>query len=178
MSDALIQGIEYLQKIQDLALNSEMIDSLNFGDNGKLVFTWIGTHIQRINTILQTHVEKCAECWSERDRPMVQIFAAPIATGFSIDGCCNFSTTPITVLIDVGRVIPPHWLHVVVHEYAHACVGSSGHNQEFTYALAHLCLGMGLATPSALTLEQLQSFPPCTPTAHALAFWQGQGSGI
>lgn len=174
MNDASIQGIDYLEKIQNIALKSEMITGLDFGENKKLALTWIGTHIPRLNIILQTYIEKCAECWSEPNRPTVQVFAAPISRSFSIDGCCNFSTTPITLLIDVGRVIPAHWLHVVVHEYAHAYVGSTGHGQEFAQALTHLCLGMGLPTPNNLILEQLQSFPPCTPTANALAFWQGR----
>lgn len=175
MTDALLQGVEYLQKVQGLALDSRMIDTLDFHRDRALIYTWIGTHIHRINTILNTYGEQCAECWHICDRPTVQIWAAPITPSLAIDGCCNFATTPITLLVDVGRVIPAHWQRVVIHEYAHAAVGRAGHSQEFTQALAHLCLGLGLPAPnlSHSTPEQLQSFPPCTPTLSPLDFWQG-----
>jgi hypothetical protein len=176
MTDVWLQGVEYLQKIQGLALDSRMINTLDFHRDRVAIYSWIGTHIHQINATLQTYGKQCAECWPIRDRPNVQIWAAPIVDSFAIDGCCNLGTSPVTLLIDVGRVIPAHWQRLVVHEYAHASVGRAGHTLEFTQALAHLCLGLGLPTPDLIhaTVEQIQSFPPCTPTFNPLDFWQGK----
>ena len=176
MAEALLQGVEYLQKMQSLASQAGMADAIARHCDCPALCTWIGTHISAINAMLQAHGKACAECWHACDRPPVQIFAVPIAAAFEIQGCCNFSTTPVTLLIDVGRVIPAHWQRLVIHEYAHACVGSPGHTWEFTRALAHMCLGLGISIPdlSHYTAQQLQSFPPCTPTPNSLDFWQGR----
>lgn len=176
MAQALLQGVDYLHKVQQLAVQAGMVDAIALQRDRPDLCTWIGTHIHTINATLQVHGEACAGCWHACDRPHVQIFAVPIATAFEIQGCCNFATTPITLLIDVGRVIPAHWQRLVIHEYAHACVGRPGHSWEFTRALTHLCLGLGVPTPdlSHYTAQQLQSFPPCTPNPSSLAFWQGQ----
>jgi hypothetical protein len=53
-----------------------------------------------------------------------QIFAAPLAQAFGLDALCNLQTDPISILIDVGRVMPEDWLLVVAHEYAHAHAGT------------------------------------------------------
>ncbi len=111
----------------------------------------------------------------------MQIFAAPLAESFGIDGLCNLQTQPVTLLIDVGRVIPEDWLALVAHEYAHAHAGSPGHHQEFANILTHLCLGLGLgplAVWQSAMETNLKSYPNCHPTSDPLAFWRGQGKVI
>ncbi len=183
-----MQGVYYLRKLQTLAQTSAMVETFEYHPDRNRIYTWISTHIPTVNAQLFDLVQACHACWHERDRPRVQILAAPFAESFAIDGYCNLFTTPITLLIDVGRVIPAHWQRVVLHEYAHAYVGSAGHSPAFATAINHLCLGCGLPTTgfaasgfaasgfaaSDLTVSEsiLQSFPPCTATENRLDFWQ------
>jgi len=106
----------------------------------------------------------------------IQIFATPLAQSFGIDGFCNLQTDPISVLIDVGRVVPENWLRLVAHEYAHAHAGSPGHHQRFAQSLAHLCLGLEIAPPLCQLDQEdsLRFYPDCLATHDPLAFWQGK----
>ena len=169
------QGKAYLQKMQYLALDSRLVDL-------RLPITWEGQicraiahRISEINQELETHLARCQECFYPEQRLNIQIFATPFARHLNIDGFCNLKTQPITILIDVGRIVYQDWLCAVAHEYAHAQVGVAGHHDTFLEILTHLCLGLGLTPPppNGLREAQLRKWPPCQPTADPLAFWLG-----
>lgn len=140
------------------------------------ICTWIGRHIEGINAELSDCLQSCHDCFHPWQRRPMQVFAVPLAPTLRIDGFCNLQTKPVTLLVDVGRVVPEDWLALVAHEYAHAQVGAPGHDQDFVKILEHLCLGLGFAPPPAglSTQELLRSWPQCRPTKDPLAFWHGQ----
>lgn len=147
-------------------------DSL--GDRARLC-TWVGSHIDGINTQLEQLLQRCHQCFYPQQQRTIRILAAPISDKFGIDGCCNIRLLPVTILLDVGRINPEDWLSLVVHEYAHAHVGHPGHEQNFVQVLTHLCLGLGLsAPPNNATDQYLRYWPHCRPTANALDFWLGR----
>ncbi len=159
-----------------LTLNPAMVDVLEQGDRATPVCHWIGTHIQAVNQILQQYLNACHDCFHSWERRSMRVLAMPLAQSFGIDGLCNLQTKPITILIDVGRVVPSDWLGLVAHEYAHAHVGSPGHDQRFVSVLAHLCLGLGLEPPiwEPGLEEQLRHWPYANPTPDPLALWLGE----
>ncbi len=173
-SSAYQRGLEYLQRMQRLALEPTMVDVLHNLRDRTAICTWIGLHQDRLNAQLQTYLQVCHECFHPHARPSVQIFAVPLAPAFGLDGLCNGSLRPMTILVDLGRVVPQDWLRLVVHEYAHAQVGQPGHHQAFVAALSHLCLGLGLELPPLATAMHWPHWPLCQPTLDPLAFWRGQ----
>ncbi len=141
------------------------------------ICSWIGENIYAVNAQLNTYLQACHECFHPQERRNIRVFAVPLAQSLGIDGFCNIVIVPTTILIDVGRVAPTDWLSIVVHEYAHAHVGTSGHNQQFGSILCHLCLGLGLEPPTweAVTMESsLRTWPYCKSTINPLAFWIGE----
>lgn len=161
--------------VQRLAPEPNMVDIIPHQRGRIPICAWIGNHISAINAELNACLQACHDCFHPWQQRSIQIFAVPLATAFGIDGICNLTTQPITILVDVGRVVPQHWLRLVVHEYAHAHVGSPGHHAEYFSVLSHLCLGVGLEfAGSALTEAQMRRFPPYLTNADPLSFWRGQ----
>ena len=171
--DPFARGLDYLYVMRSLTLDPEMVDLVFDLDTRSPICTWIGDRIEQVNGSLQQCLQACHHCFHPADQPAIQIFAAPLASRFGIDGLCNLNTTPITLLIDVGRVVPQDWLALVAHEYAHAYVCSPGHHSEFAQSLAHLCLGLAIANPPAAE-NRLRVYPPYRSTSDPLAFWRGE----
>ncbi len=167
-------GVSYLQSVQFLlpdALTMDVIDNLR---DRVSIYRWIGRSIDNINRLLQSHLNACHQCFNVSDRRSIQILAVPFASSVRLDGFCNISTNPISILVDVGRVAPPDWLALVAHEYAHAHLGYQGHDQNFARVLGHLCLGLGLPQPPVDNDRSLYYWPPYQPTLDPSAFWRGE----
>ncbi|MGH2413502.1 MAG: hypothetical protein ACRDEA_07390, partial [Microcystaceae cyanobacterium] len=174
-SDAYTRGVEYLPVIQDFVLAPAMVDVMENLRDRTIICTWIGENIDVVNEALGCCLQVCHECFYPKMRPAIRIFAVPLAQRFGLDGLCNISTTPITILIDAGRVTPKNWLSIVAHEYVHAYLGSPGHGQDFAAVLSHLCLGLGLETPpEKMDATSLRSWPPYPSILDPLAFWRGE----
>ncbi|HEY9751712.1 MAG TPA: hypothetical protein V6C46_02085 [Coleofasciculaceae cyanobacterium] len=169
------RGLQYVQSVQRLAPVPTMIDVL---DNlcCDRICTWIGQHIDAVNRDLQLYLEQCHRCFEVSDRPCVQILAVPLADSWGLDGLCQLTTRPITILVDIGRLADTEWLALIAHEYAHAYLGEAGHHQQFAKVLSHLCLGLGLEPPAVgqTTSAYLAAWPPYTRSSNPLAFWQGK----
>jgi len=167
------QGKAYCRRMQSLAPDPKLVEWSLPPQQQEHLYCAIARHISGINQQLATHLWHCQQCFYSQKRLSLQIFAVPFAQHLNIDGLCNLTTNPMTILIDVGRIIRQDWLAAVVHEYAHAQTGRQGHNGIFLDNLTHLCLGLGLTPPppNGLSPSQLQYWPPCQPTAHPLAFW-------
>ncbi len=172
-ADPLTRGLDYLYGTRSLALEPEMINLLATDEQRATICIWIGTHIEAVNAHLQGCLQACHACFHPWAQPPLQIVAVPLAPAYGLAACCNFQTTPYTLLVDVGRVLPPHWVRLVAHEYAHAQAGSPGHHAEFIQALTHLCLGLNWPAPPAAEAA-LRSHPPCLPSPDPLAFWRGE----
>jgi NAD-dependent SIR2 family protein deacetylase len=185
-SDDAVRGFEYLQMVRGFALEPGMVDVIELRNSYKEtelmripICIFISKNIDIINELLNTHLQACHECFHPMVRRHVQIFAAPLAQRFGIDAMCNIRAVPTTILVDVGRIETSDWLSIVAHEYAHAHLGISGHNEQFASILCHLCWGLGLEPPiwDVETMEKsLQSWPDCKSTINPLAFWMGQTS--
>jgi hypothetical protein len=165
------QGLEYLHAMQELALDPAMIGGLQ-GPLHPAIASWVGAHYPDWNAQLQSLLQACQECFHPHARPSVQVFAVPLAAAFGLDGLCNHRTVPMTILVDLGRVVPTHWLRLVAHEYAHALVGKPGHDAAFVQALAQLCLGLGLEAPPP-DAARWNHWPPCSLAPDPLVFWRG-----
>lgn len=176
LSDPLKRGLDYLYQVRSLALEPDLITLVYNLEERIPVCLWIDRHIDWVNSQLQACLQACNDCFYPWQQPSIQIFAAPFSDPFGLDGLCNLHTSPITILIDVGRIVPQDWIALVAHEYAHAYLASPGHHFEFVQTLTHLCLGLGLDLPTVSpTAEDLwRSFPPCRRTTHPLDFWRGQ----
>jgi hypothetical protein len=168
-------GVEYLQKVQSLLPDPQMVDVMgNIRDRSK-IYPWIGSYIGAINLLLQSYLQACDECFEIDERRSIDIFAIPFADSVGLDGFCNLSTTPITIFVDIGRVAPADWRSLVAHEYAHAHLGYAGHDRTYAQTLHHLCLGLALPQPLATaTPENLRYWPPYAPIVDRLAFWRGE----
>jgi hypothetical protein len=170
----------YLQRIQRYELEPGMVNL--YPATPSHAYPWIAANIDRINQTLNYHLLACQDCFHPQNRISTQIFAAPIHPRYPIDAFCNIHIEPITIVFDVGRIVPSDWLKVVAHEYAHAVLGSAGHNSRYSSILKHLCLGLGFDWPEQISPEQidhetaLQSFPLCRSTPDADRFWTGQNS--
>ncbi len=176
--DPFTRGLDYLYGARSLALDPEMVDVVYDMDKRIPICTWIGQHIDAVNASLNACLQACHDCFHPWEQCAIQIFAAPLAQSFRIDGLCNLQTNPMTILIDVGRIVQEDWLALVIHEYAHAHAGSPGHHQEFAKSLAHLCLGLAIAPPPCQLAKEtsfLRSYPYCRSTPDPLAFWRGEG---
>lgn len=179
-ADPFARGLDYLYGVRCLAPDPDMIGIVYDLQLRTTICTWIGQQIESINRQLQICLHLCHACFDSREQPSLQIVAAPLMQSFGVDAVCNLFTQPKTIIVDVGRVIPQHWLSLVAHEYAHAHAGSPGHHPQFAQSLRHLCLGLGIVLPAYTTNqeERWQSFPPCLPTPDPLAFWQGRGDSL
>jgi hypothetical protein len=177
-TDAYTRGVEYLRVMQSFVLDPAMVDVMENLRDRMTICTWIGENIDVVNQALQCCLEACHECFYPEVRQTIRIFALPLAQSFGLDGFCNISTIPITILVDAGRVAPQNWLSIVAHEYAHAHLGSPGHCQDFAAVLFHLCLGLGLETAEAqMDATILRSWPPYPSILDPLAFWRGETLG-
>ena len=176
--DPFIRGLDYLYGVRGLALDPDMVNWVYDLEQRSPICTWIGQHIEAVNTQLNVYLQACHNCFHPWEQPAIQVFAAPLAQSFGIDALCNFQTQPLTILVDVGRVEPEDWLRLVVHEYAHAHAGSPGHHLQFARSLGHLCLGLEIELPLCQPgrEENLRFYPHCLATADPLAFWQGRGA--
>lgn len=174
--DPFTRGLDYLYGVRSLALVPEIVDGVYDLEHRTPICTWIGRYIDAVNAQLNFYLQACHNCFHPWEQQSIQIFAAPFVQAFGIDGLCNLQTQPTTILIDVGRVVVEDWLLLVMHEYAHAQAGSSGHHQQFARSLTHLCLGLGIAPPAQqIELESyLQHYPNCRTTQEPLAFWRGE----
>jgi hypothetical protein len=174
--DPFARGLDYLYGVRRLAFEPEIVGLVHDLAQRTEVCIWIDQHIESINRHLQSLLQLCHACLLSSEQPDVQILAAPLSQSFGVDALCNLLSQPKTIIVDVGRVTPSHWLSLVVHEYAHAHTGTPGHHPAFAQSLTHLCLGLGIALPvwQPGQEEQLRSFPPCLPTRDPLAFWRGE----
>ena len=174
-NDPLMRGYNYLNAVRQLALEPRMLDVT--GDRHQLesICSWIGDRIDAINAELQGYLEACHSCFHIPERRSMRILATPLAQEFGIDGLCNILIDPTVILIDVGRTAPEDWLSIVVHEYAHAHLGSPGHDRRFFEIVSHLCLGLGLEPPywQPDSETYLRNWPHCASTTNPLAFWMG-----
>jgi hypothetical protein len=170
------RGLDYLYGVRSLALEPELVGLVHDPQARVPICTWIGTHIEGINQKLEALLQLCHNCCLPEEQPDLQIFAAPLTAAFGVDALCNLDSQPKTIIVDVGRVVPKHWLLLVAHEYAHARVGVPGHHPQFVQSLTHLCLGLGIIPqiiPANIPENNWRSFPPCLRTADPLAFWRG-----
>jgi hypothetical protein len=166
-------GVEYLRQIESRLPDPRMVDVMANLRDRVVICHWIGSQIEGINALLRSHVETCHQCFDISDRREIEILAVPLADAVGLDGFCNITTVPTTVLIDVGRLAQSDWLALVAHEYAHAHLGYPGHDRAFADVLSHLCLGLGFAQP-VLTDRQLHYWPPYPPEIDPLAWWRGE----
>jgi hypothetical protein len=168
-------GVEYLQRIQFLLPDPQMVDVIDNLRDRVSICNWIGTQIESVNISLQAYLNACHDCFDPIDRKPVQIFAIPFASSMQLDGFCNITTAPTTILVDVGRVAPADWLALVAHEYAHAHLGYPGHDREYAKVLSHLCLGLGFPQPSLVPDDRsLYYWPMYSPSIDPLAWWRGE----
>lgn len=180
LADPYSRGLDYLYQMRSLAIDPELISIVHDPTHRIPVCIWIAQHIQSVNERLNVCLQACHDCFHPWQQRRMQIFAAPFADGFGIDGLCNLQTDPITLLVDVGRVVQDDWLALVAHEYAHAHLGSPGHQVEFVRVLTHLCLGLGLNLPDSYSDCEVhwRSLPALRRTLHPLHFWLGHSSAL
>ncbi|MGI0492989.1 hypothetical protein ACN4EG_14500 [Alkalinema pantanalense CENA528] len=171
MSERMLT-LPYLQEMQGYALVPGMVNFFELNPDRLIIFDWIQANIQQVNHQLQQYLYACHACFNPDEQPALQIFGVPLSPYFGVDAFCNFSSQPMTILIDVGRVEPHLWLGLVAHEYAHAKVGLPGHDRAFAEVLNHLCLGLGLPCPGT-TEAQLKHYPGGAAVIDAIAFWRG-----
>lgn len=173
-ADPFTRGLTYLQQVRTLAPHPDLVNEMALADR-IAVCTWIGLHIDLVNTELRACLNACQDCFHDWERRSVQILAAPFCQSYGIEGICNLHTQPVTLLIDVGRIVPQDWLGLVAHEYAHAHVGLPGHGAQFSNALSQLCLGLGLGSMPELQTDQwLRHWPPGRRHSDPIAFWRGK----
>ncbi len=167
-------GVAYLDKIQFLLPDPQMVDLMENLRDRVLICNWIGMQIETVNRSLQIHLNACHGCFKPIERRSIQIFAVPFASSVQLDGFCNIKIAPTTIFVDVGRVASANWLALVAHEYAHAHLGYPGHDRAYADVLSHLCLGLGFAQPSSADDRSLYYWPPYVPTIDPLAWWRGE----
>lgn len=167
-------GVDYLHRVSGFLPETGMVDVMDNIRDRDSICQWIGKSIEAVNLQLQIYLRACDECFNDIYRKPVQIFAVPFAASVPLDGFCNISVMPTTILVDVGRVTPDDWLALVAHEYAHAHLGYPGHDAEYAKVLNHLCLGLGLPVRSSSDSNlSLQYWPPYRSITDPLAFWRG-----
>ncbi len=176
-TDPFTRGLDYLYGVRSLALVPEMVGLVEDLDHRTSICIWIGNHIDQVNSQLNGSLQQCHDCFHAWEQRPIQIFAAPLVESFKVDGFCNLKTDPVTILMDVGRVVPEDWLRLVAHEYAHAHAGSPGHHSQFERSLTHLCLGLQIPPPldQGNQADWLRVSPAYVPTQDPLAFWRGEG---
>jgi hypothetical protein len=170
-------GLAYLERLRQFELEPGMIDFWGGQADRHHLYAQLTTYSPQLNATLQRHLQACANCFYPEHQVPLEIYAAPLVPTLGIDAFCNIRLRPGVIVIDLGRVIAADWLPVVAHEYAHGMVGSVGHSPRFAQVVGHLCLGLGLAVPSApLSEAQLRSYPPCQATLCPLDFWRSGGT--
>lgn len=176
IDDPIPRGFRYLQHMQTLVMESMMVDIPSDASQRDRMCRWIGENIERINAQINGYVWDCHACFrAEERRSPIEIFAVPLSDSYGLDALCNVYRSPIAILVDVGRVVPRDWLRLVVHEYAHAHLGTPGHHDRFSAVINHLCLGLGLEPlptdrdPDAL----VRRWPPYQASNNSKAFWMG-----
>lgn len=175
-TETYLLGFAYLQQIRAVLPDPQMLDVMENLRDRVSICTWIGKQIDGVNLILQSHLNACHECFDPLDRRSIQILAVPFASSVRLDGFCNITSVPTTILVDVGRVSSADWLALVAHEYAHAHLGYPGHDREYAQVLSHLCLGLGFAQPSFQPDDRsIYCWPPYSPAIDPLAWWRGEG---
>ncbi len=132
----------------------------------------LGLHIQTINQQLALLLANLISCWPDHRQRALRILAAPLAPHLQIDGFCNMTVAPTTLIVDPGRVEPRDWPHLVTHELAHAMAQTPGHGPEFYRALEHLCMAQDLPLPPTQP-DLLKFWPPCQPHPQPRQFWLG-----
>ena len=143
------------------------------------ICNWIGEQIESVNSSLQAHLQACHDCFEPISARSISIFAVPFSSSVQLDGFCNITTIPTTILVDVGRVAPADWLALVAHEYGHAHLGRPGHDRAYAQVLSHLCLGLGFPQPSLVPGDRsLHYWPMYAPVIDPLAWWRGAGIPI
>lgn len=172
-ADPVTRGVTYLRWLQSLALEPAMIAIPPHPNDQMRLCRWLGNHIGILNEQLATYVAACQACFHPEERQIIQVFATPLNPEYQVDAICNVLTSPISILVDPGRVVPQDWRKLVAHEVAHAQVGSPGHDDRFRDIMTHLCLGLGLEPPPASLSETrlLRQWPPCQSTVDPHAFW-------
>jgi hypothetical protein len=176
-------GVAYLQRMQLLLPDPQMIDVMDNLRDRVSICSQIGSQIEAVNVSLQVHLNACHDCFDprvgvaslEETRQPIDIFAVPFSSSVRLDGFCNINITPTTILVDVGRVAPADWLALVAHEYAHAHLGCPGHDRAYAAVLSHLCLGLGFPQPSIVPVDRsLHYWPMYSPSIDPLAWWRGE----
>ncbi|MGG6238718.1 hypothetical protein ACQ4N7_08765 [Nodosilinea sp. AN01ver1] len=172
--DPMLRATQYLSLLRDLAVQPGWISLDHIADPPGTALIWIGDHIHAVNQQLNAILSDLLACFESSQRPEAQIFAAPIATQAGVDGFCR-DRTPITLMVDPGRIVPADWPGLVAHELAHGIARGSGHGDEFAGAIAHLCLAQDLPVPAPnLDIEALSHWPPCRRSSDPKRFWLGQ----
>ena len=95
-------GVAYLDKIQFLLPDPQMVDVMANLRDRVSICNWIGNRIESVNISLQAHLNACHECFHpivgaadlEANRRSIRIFAVPFASSVRLDGFCNITTTP------------------------------------------------------------------------------------
>ncbi|MGB3136647.1 MAG: hypothetical protein WBG38_16925 [Nodosilinea sp.] len=172
--DPVLRATQYLTLLRDLAVQPGWISLDHIADPPGAALSWIGHHVHRVNQALNAILIDLLACFEVAQRPPVQIFAAPITPRAGVDGFCSSDTTPTTLMVDPGRIVPADWPGLVAHELAHRVARASGHGAEFRGAIAHLCLAQDLPVPAPdLDAEALRRWPPLCRTPRPEQFWLG-----
>ncbi len=175
--DPVLRATQYLGLLRDLAVQPGWISLDHIADPPGAALSWIGQHVHEVNQQLNAILSDLLTCFEANQRSRVQLFAAPIAPHAGVDGFCR-DRSPITLMVDPGRIVPADWPGLVAHELAHAVAGASGHGAEFAGAIAHLCLAQDLPVPAPnLGAEALSYWPPCRRNPDPKQFWLGQTAG-
>ncbi len=135
---------------------------------------WTGHHIEALNAQLALLLQAChnsvAPDWRTPDwPPPIQLYAAPLAAGFGLDGICCWPAGQALILLDLGVLEPQHWPALLLHEYAHALSGQPGHHPVFQEILGLLSMAMGLE----INGDNWQSLPAYPRRRDRIAFWLG-----
>lgn len=165
------KAAQYLRVIRDLAINPQWVGLSDQGADCSSALDWIAAHIGTINRELNGILQEGLDCFHPEQRTDTQVFAAPILAKAGIDGFCNLSVRPVTLIVDPGRVLRTDWPKLVIHELAHSMARSAGHENNFRLALAHLCLAFDLPEPPSDAADLLQRWPPYRANGNRAKFW-------
>ncbi|MEO1068878.1 MAG: hypothetical protein AAFW95_07120 [Cyanobacteria bacterium J06638_6] len=169
------RAIQYLGVLRDLAVQPSWITLAHVADPPGALLTAIGQHIHRLNQRLDAILNDLLACFEPSQQPRVEIWAAPLDPTIGIDGFCNHRLAPIRLMVDPSQILAADWPALVAHELAHGVAGSSGHDDGFSRAIAHLCLAQDLPLPAANpTAASLRYWPPCRRRSQPEQFWRHQ----
>ena len=171
-ADPVGRASRYLAWVRQLLPGCDWVTLTDISQTELAMLVALGSHIQAINQELTLLLADLISCWPNYHQRSVQILAAPLAPRLRIDGFCNMTVVPTTLIVDPGRVDPRDLTHLVAHELAHAIAQTPGHGPGFYRALEHLCLAQGLPLPPPQP-ELLKFWPPCQPHPQSTQFWLG-----